>query len=91
MEPTGAVEDALLLAEQIGQRDQHRRRDRRPGSDGRTPHLHVVQRGLPADAARGGREEVAVEPLVLERPGERDRDDVVALLLAPEVVAIGDA
>ena len=55
------------------------------------PHRDVVQRGLAADPARRGREEVPREPLASNGRLERDRHDVVPLLLVVEVVAVGDA
>ena len=62
-----------------------------PGRHGLASHLDVLERRLAADAAGRGRVEVPPEPFGVERPRERDRDHVVALVLAGQVVAVGHA
>ena len=68
-------------------RTRARPRARRATASHRT--LDVLERRLAAHAARGGRVEVPPEPFGVERPRERDRDHVVALVLAGQVVAVG--
>jgi hypothetical protein len=90
VESARSVEHTLRLAEPVGHRNQHVGGNREPGGHYLAPHGDVVERGLSADAARRRRVEVPGQPLGVERPRQRDRDDVVPLLLVVEVIAIRD-
>ncbi len=61
-----------------------------PVATGAHLHLDVVERRLPADTAGRRRVEVPLQQVEVERAVERDRHDVVLLILAGKRVAVGD-
>ena len=84
MEAAGLVEGALGRAQQVGQGEDDRARDDRPGREGLGPQGDLVDRGLAADAARRGGDEMALGDLrIVERAGQADHDRVVGLAERP--------
>ena len=86
VEAAGGTEDGLTVAEARRQREQRRRGHDRAVRDGRAADLHLVQRGLAADAAgRRGHEVAARDACRVQGPGQADHDVVVGAGVGPRI------
>src|SRR5262249_46723388 len=86
----GLVEHALTPEQQLRKRDEYRSGQYRAGTDLRAPRCDLVERRLPADAARRAREVAVLAQIGTDRRTQPDRDDVEHLL-ALGTDAVGDA
>ena len=90
VQPTGAIEDLLRLPEGVREAEHRLDGHRRPRRDRSASHLDVVEGRFAADTAGRRRVEVPLQQVEVERTVQRDRHDVVLLILAGKGVAVGD-